>query len=126
MNIRIVAALIIAVALAGFGWWAYSAGKKTVQADWDAERSESARLVRQQQDANRDTARAAEVRYVDRETVRTQTITVIEKELRNEAQNLDACRLDAGDISLLQRAAACAREDRPASCGAGEQVPTAR
>ncbi len=126
MSARLIAALIMAAVLAGFGCWAYNAGKRSVQADWDAERSESARLVRQQQDANRGAARVAEIRYVDRQTVQTVFLNTTEKELQNEAKNLDACRLDAGDLSLLQRAASCAREDRSATCGAGEQMPAPR
>ncbi len=110
-GIKTIAAIIVAVALAAGGWWAYNAGKRSVQADWDAERHELARLVRQHQDANRETARAAEIRYVDRETVRTEYLTTTKEELRNESQNLESCRLDAGDISLLNKAAGTARQD---------------
>ena len=47
---RLAAIAAICVALAGGGWWCYSQGKKTVMAEWTAERlaaSENARLREQ-------------------------------------------------------------------------------
>ena len=47
---RIAAVAALLVALAGGGWWCYSQGKKTVMAEWTAERlatSENARLREQ-------------------------------------------------------------------------------
>ena len=111
MTLRIIAAIVIAVALAASHWKAYTAGKKTVQAEWEIERAELLKISRQQVDANRDTARKAEIRYVDRETVRTEFLTITQKELANESQNLVSCRLDAGDIGLLNKASSSARED---------------
>lgn len=111
MNIRLIIALIVAVGLAASHWKAYTTGKKNVQAEWELERAELLKISRQQVDANRDTARKAEIRYVDRETVRTEFLTITQKELANESQNLVSCRLDAGYLSLLNKAASSARED---------------
>jgi hypothetical protein len=111
VNIRIIIAIIIAVALAASHWKAYTSGKKNVQIKWDLHTAEIERLARKQQDDNRDKARSAEVRYVDRERVRVETITEILKELPNETANLESCRLDAGDIGLLNKAARTAREN---------------
>jgi hypothetical protein len=69
-------------------------GEKNVQAEWELERAELLKISRQQVDANRDTARKAEIRYVDRETVRTEFLTITQKELANESQNLVSCVLD--------------------------------
>ncbi len=111
MSIRIAIALIIVLAFGASNWKAYTSGKATVTKEWELDRAESARLARAQQDANRDTTRKAEIRYVDRETVRTEFLTITERELANESTNLVSCRLDAGDIGLLNKAASTARED---------------
>jgi hypothetical protein len=111
VNLRIIIVFIIALVLAASHWKAYTIGKKTVQIEWDAHTAESARLARKQQDENREKARAVEVRYVDRERVRVETITEILKEIPNETANLERCRLDAGDIGLLNEAARTAREN---------------
>jgi hypothetical protein len=111
MNVKIIAALILAVFLAGTHWKAYTSGKAAITKEWELDRAESAKLARFQQDANRDTARKAEIRYVDRETVRTEFLTITEKDLANESANLTVCRLDDGDIGLLNKAASTARED---------------
>ena len=108
---KIVIAIALAVFFAGTHWKAYTSGKATVTKEWELDRAESARLARAQQDANRDTTRKAEIRYVDREIVRTEFLTITEKELVNESTNLVSCRLDDGDIGLLNKAASTARED---------------
>jgi hypothetical protein len=111
MNIKIIAALIIAVFLAGTHWKAYVSGKATVTKEWELDRAESARLARAQQDANRDATRKAEIRYFDSETVRTEFLVVTQKELVNETKNLESCILTDGAIGLLNKAADAARAD---------------
>ena len=111
MSIRLIIALIVAVGLAASHWKAYTMGEKSLQADWDAERQEVAKLSRQQQDANRDAARKAEIRYIETETERVEFLTITQKELANESQNLVGCVLDDGDISVLNKAASSARQD---------------
>ena len=119
LHAKIVAILLVVVALIGGAWKAYH----TIdERGYNRHKAETEARAELQRESNRGRAYAAESAQAGRETVRTVYITKIEKELRHEAKNLDACRLDAGDLSLLQRAAACAREDRPASCRAGEQV----
>lgn len=75
---------------------------------------------------NLELQRAAEKRYTvqaePRERFITQTIT----EVRHATQNLAACRLEPGAVRLLNDAAACARGDSPAACGAGEPLPATR
>ena len=82
-------------------------GRAEVQADWDRAKLQAI----EKREINRETARAAEVRYVDREKIRVEYLTTTKEELRNESQNLESCRLDAGDISLLNKAAGAARQD---------------
>jgi hypothetical protein len=107
----IVTIAIVLAALAAGAWKAHHSGivngRAEVQAAWDDEK----RLALESRERNRDTARKAEIRYVDREIVRTEYLTATKEELRNESQNLESCRLDAGDIGLLNKAAGAARQD---------------
>ncbi len=122
----IVTIAIVLAALAAGAWKAHHMGivkgRNQVQDAWDDEK----RLALESRERNRDTARKAEIRFVDREIVRTEFLTVTKEELRNESANLESCRLDAGDIGLLNKAAGAAREDRPASGGVGDGLPPAR
>lgn len=102
---------IVVVLLAAGAWKAHHLGivkgRAEVQADWDRAKLQAI----EKREINRDTARKAEIRYVDRETVRTEYLTTTKEELHHESQNLESCRLDAGDISLLNKAAGAARQD---------------
>jgi hypothetical protein len=111
MNLKIAAYLIIAVALAASHWKAYVSGKTAVTKEWELDRAESVRLARAQQDANRDTARKVDIVYVDRETVRTEFLTITQKELANETKNLESCITTDGAIGVLNKAADAARAD---------------
>lgn len=106
----VVAALFIALMAAGL-WKVHHLGivkgRAEVQADWDRAKLQAI----EKREVNRDTARKAEIRYVDRETVRTEYLTTTKEELHHESQNLESCRLDAGDIGLLNKAAGAARQD---------------
>jgi hypothetical protein len=107
----IVTIALVLVALAAGAWKAHHSGivkgRAQVQADWDRAKLQAI----EKREENRDTARKAEIRYVDRETVRTEYLTATKKELRDEAENLESCRLDAGDVGLLNKAASAARQD---------------
>jgi DNA repair photolyase len=82
-------------------------GRAQVHAEWDREKLRAI----EKREVNRDTARKAEIRYVDREIVRTEYLTATKEEMRHETTNLESCRLDAGDISVLNKAAGAARQD---------------
>ena len=102
---------IVVVLLAAGLWKAHHSGivkgRAEVQADWDRAKLQAI----EKREINRNTARKAEIRYVDRETVRTEYLTTTKEELHHESQNLESCRLDAGDIGLLNKASSSARED---------------
>jgi hypothetical protein len=55
--------------------------------------------------ANRTRARAAEVRYVAVDRVRVETVKEVITEVQHETDNLAACKLDAGDVRVLNAAA---------------------
>jgi hypothetical protein len=111
MSIRIIAALIIAALLAAGVWKIHHngivKGRAEVQSDWDRSKLQAI----EKREVNRETARNAEIRYVDREKVRTEYLTTTQKELRDESKNLESCLLDAGDIGLLNSAANSTREN---------------
>jgi hypothetical protein len=107
----IVTIAIVLAALAAGAWKAHHSGivkgRAEVQAAWDDEK----RLALESRERNRETARKAEIRYVDRDKLRVETITEIIRELPNETANLRSCRLDAGDVRLLNEAASTASKD---------------
>ena len=76
--------------------------------------------------ANRTRARAAEVRFVERERVRVETVTQFVKEVRDETDNLAACKLDAGDVRLLNAAASGIGQSGAAPGAADAGLPAPR
>jgi hypothetical protein len=109
---RWIVGFTLAVTLLAAGAWkthhsGIVKGRAEVQADWDRAKFQAI----EKREVNRDTARKAEIRYVDREIVRIEYLTATKEELRHETTNLESCRLDAGDISLLNKAAGAARQD---------------
>jgi hypothetical protein len=107
----IVTIAVVLTALAAGAWKAHHSGivkgRAEVQADWDRAKLQAI----EKRELNRDTARKVEIRYVDREIVRTEYLTATKEEMRHETANLESCRLDAGDIGLLNKAASTARQD---------------
>lgn len=101
-------------------------GRRVVMLEWKAANAETERQARAQQDRNRDLQRAAELRYTVQAETRQHVITQTIQEVRYVAAPLDSCPVPAAAVRLLNAAASCAREDRPASCGDGESLPVAR
>ena len=115
-------ALILAALVAAIGFAIDHLDNSRQQIGYDRAQAEYTANAEKQRTTNQDTARAVEVRYVDREVVRLEYITKIEKELQHETQNLAACTVTDGAVRLLNDARDCASQDRPTPCGAGEQV----
>ena len=84
-----------------------TAGRAEVQADWDRAKLQAI----EKREVNREVARKVEIRYVEGEAKRTEFLVVTQKELSYETKNLESCRLDAGDIGLLNKVASTAREN---------------
>ena len=123
LQARIIGTVILAALLIA-GWWrltAYYDNRGYQRAVQEADVA-----TRAQQERNRELQRAAEKRYVVQTEVREQFIVETIKEVRYVTRNLASCQLEPDAVRLLNAAAACAREDRPASCGAHDQVPDAR
>lgn len=98
---------------------AFAAGQKDAQ--------DKARVVADAQaERNRELQRAAEKRYVVQAGVRDRFIVQTVREVRHATVHLATCPVGADGVRLLNDAAACAREDRPATCGADASVPSPR
>lgn len=122
---RQVGAVLLLAALATSHWYAYRWGGQAVQTRFDNYVEAAERTAIRQADDNRE--RAAEV--VERVTVQTvyrdRFITNTIKEIEHAAQPLAVCPVPADAVRLLNDAARCAREDRPAACGADAAVQDA-
>lgn len=115
----IILAAIVAAAVAG--WWrltAYYEGRGYTRAQ-----AEARALADEQRERNRDLQRAAELRYTVTTAARERVITQIQTEVRYVTQHLATCPIGADGVGLLNRAAECAREDRPAACSSSDGVP---
>lgn len=91
------------------------------------ERAEETRIAAEEQTAkNRDLQRAAEKRYVVQAETRTRYLTKTTTEVRYAAAPLASCPVPEPARVQLNAAAACARGDPAAACGADGKVPAAR
>jgi Flp pilus assembly protein TadB len=116
-----VLALAGALALAYFGWRGQQReiGRQEV-------RRELAAAAEAQTARNRELQRASEKRYTVQAQARERFFVTTVKEIRHAAAPLAACPVPADAIRLLNDAAAGARGDSAAACGAGDSVPGAR
>jgi hypothetical protein len=118
-------ALLIAGLLAFSHFTAYRAGRAAVRAQWDAANVAQERAIQEQAARNRDLQRAAELRYTVTAQAREVFITRTTQEVRRASKSLAACPVPVDAVRLLNAAAACARGDPAAACGAGDGVPGA-
>lgn len=82
----------------------------------------SERATELQREGNRGRAAGVEQRVVTQTVYRDRFITKTVKEIERVTEPMAACPVPAGAVRLLNDAARCAREDRPASCGADDAV----
>jgi hypothetical protein len=115
-----VMALLGVLTLAYFGWRGQQReiGRQEV-------RAELATAAEAQTARNRDLQRAAELRYTVTAQAREVFITRTTQEVRRASKSLAACPVPVDAVRLLNAAAACARGDPAAACGAGDGVPGA-
>jgi hypothetical protein len=115
-----VMALLGVLTLAYFGWRGQQReiGRQEV-------RAELATAAEAQTARNRDLQRAAELRYTVTAQAREVFITRTTQEVRRVSKSLAACPVPVDAVRLLNAAAACARGDPAAACGAGDVVPGA-
>lgn len=125
IDLRIVGAAVLAAALAGTHWYAYRQGAQAVQVKFDAHVNAADRAAVRQADQNRERATEVEERVVVQTVYRDRFITKTVKEIERVTQPMAACPVPPAVVRLLNDAARCAREDRPAACGADGAVPGA-
>ena len=85
----------------------------------------SERATELQRESNRGRAAGVEQRVVTQTVYRDRFITKTVKEIERVTEPMAACPVPAGAVRLLNDAARCAREDRPAACGVDDAVPNA-
>ncbi|CAN7676657.1 hypothetical protein LJR039_005395 [Pseudorhodoferax sp. LjRoot39] len=78
-----------------------------------------------QRESNRSRAAEVEQRVVTQTVYRDRFITKTIKEIELVTEPLAACPVPADAVRLLNDAARCAREDRPAACGADDALRNA-
>lgn len=120
LTAKLVALGLVLLAMAAGVWKVLHNADRAGYARAQAEYQARAEL---QREVNRGRAGDAERKEAAQTVVRTRYITRIVKELDHAAQDLASCPLPPAVGRLLNDAAACAREDRPASCGAGDGLP---
>lgn len=110
--------LLVAGLIGGYAWWQHRTEQRGAM-------QERARLEAQadlQREANRGRMRDIEASYTARTVYRDRFITKVITEIHDAAAPLASCPVPDAAVGLLNRAAQCAREARPASCGAGDGV----
>ncbi|KQP37544.1 hypothetical protein [Pseudorhodoferax sp. Leaf274] len=122
IDLRIVGAALLAAALAGTHWYAYRQGAQAVQIRFDAHVAAADRAAVRQADENRGRSAQVEERIVVQTVYRDRYLTKTVKEIERATQPLAVCPVPADAVRLLNDAARCAREDRPAACGAVDAV----
>lgn len=118
MNRLIVAVLIAVAAVAGYAWWQH----RTEQRGAQAERARLEAMADLQREANRGRARDIEQAHASQTVYRDRFFTETIVEIRHAAAPLASCPVPDAAVRLLNAASECAREDRPASCAAGDGV----
>jgi hypothetical protein len=101
-------------------WKLWHSADKAGYARSQAEYQSAAEL---QRESNRGRAYKAEEKQATQAMQRERYITKTTEEVIHAAQSLSVVPVPDDARRLLNAAAQCAREDRPASCGAGNSVP---
>lgn len=113
----------VAAALAGAFFYVKHLERKADAAGYARSQAEYAAAAELQRETNRGRARGAEVKEAAQAVYRTRYITRTAKEVDRVTSNLAFCPVPPAAVQLLNDAAKCASEDRPAACGADSGVP---
>ena len=123
LTTKLIAIGVLLLALLAGVWKLWHAADRAGYERSQAEYQAAAEL---QRETNRGRARQAEEKQAAQEATRERFITRTTKEVGDASKSLASVPLPDDARRLLNNAAACAREDRPASCGAGDGVPGSR
>jgi hypothetical protein len=120
LSAKLIALGVVLIAIAAGVWKILHDADRAGYARAQAEYQARAEL---QREANRGRAGDVERKQAAQTITRTRYITRIVKELDHAAQDLASCPVPPAVGRLLNDAATCASQDRPASCGAGDGLP---
>lgn len=120
LTAKLVALGLLVLALVAGAWKVHHAIDKAGYTRAQAEYQAAAEM---QRESNRGNARQAEEKQATQTVYRDRYIIRIVKEIDHAAQSLASCPVPPAVGRLLNDAARCADEDRPASCGAGDGLP---
>lgn len=119
-NWKMLAAAAVFAVYTAFVW---RAGGASVRANFEAYKLATQQQAELQRESNRGRTYQAEQKEAAQTIYRDRYITRIVKEIDRAAQDLATCPVPPAVGRLLNDAARCASEDRPASCGAGDGLP---
>jgi hypothetical protein len=114
--------VLLALAAAALWWKVEHMLAAAEQRGYERRAQEDQQRAELQRESNRGWARKAEEKHAAQQAVREEFLVITETEIRREAAPLASCAVPPAAVRLLNDAAHCAREDRPASCGAGDGV----
>lgn len=125
---RWLALMLLIVAALGCGYFKGDQHRARVdEAELQKVLTAQAKVTQAQRDHNLDLQRAAEKNYVVTRDGQDHFFVTTVKEIHEAAAPLAACPLPDAVRVRLNAAAACARADSPAACGAADdEVPHAR
>ena len=110
--------LLVAVLLAAAFLYVRHLERAADAAGYARSQAEYAAAAELQRESNRGRAHQAEVKEAAQTVYRDRYITRTVKEIEYVTQDLAACPVPPAAVRMLNDAAKCASEDRPASCGA--------
>ncbi|MBB1601902.1 hypothetical protein [Variovorax sp. UMC13] len=117
--------LLIVVLLAAAFFYVQHLERSADSAGYARSQAEYAAAAELQRESNRGRAHQAEVKEAAQTVYRDRYITRTVKEIEYVTQDLAACPVPPAAVRMLNDAAKCASEDRPASCGAHGGVRSA-
>lgn len=115
--------IAIAAVVAGAFFYVKHLERQADAAGYARSQAEYAAAAELQRESNRGRAHGAEVKEAAQTVYRTRYITRTVKEIERVTSDLATCPVPPAAVQLLNDAAKCASEDRPASCGADDGVP---
>lgn len=114
--------VLVAALLAAAFFYVRHLEREADAAGYARSQAEYAAAAELQRESNRGRAHQAEVKEAAQTVYRDRYITKTVKEIQYVTREMASCPVSPAAVRLLNDAAKCASEDRPASCGADGTV----
>lgn len=114
--------IAVVAALAGAFFYVKHLERRADAAGYARSQAEYAAAAELQRETNRGRAHDAEVKQANQTVYRDRFITKTVKEIQYVTRELASCPVPPAAVRLLNDAAKCASEDRPAACGSDDGV----